>query len=291
MLMNKKESKFKLLHDDSINGVKLQLLSKFDDEIEKIIERENVESLMLSQWLGWETESLDFLQKFRKLKALYIFDSNLTDISYINQLTELEVLYLECPKLKKGIQFDLLKNLKDVRIDWRPCFADIGASNSIETLLLNGYKGEELSPILISSLKRLDLIKPSKLENLNGIDSLHNLKSLSLYQCRKLINISQIKNLSIENLEVEGCKNIQELELVFSLSNLKSLVLENNAPVSSITGVVNQQYLEKLRISSTLIEDGNVTELLEFKGTDLFFDNKKSYSHTLANVKEAINVT
>ncbi|MCF2910369.1 hypothetical protein L1285_18815 [Pseudoalteromonas sp. DL2-H2.2] len=287
MLVSESNAKYKLLHDDSVNGVKMQLFSNFDDEIAEVIDRENVVSLMLSQWLGWKYEQLDFLSKLTQLKALYIFDSTIKDISKVSDLVNLEVLYLECPRLKIGFNASRLCNLKDVRIDWKPCLKNIAESSSIKVLLLSGFKEESLTDFLPLNISRLDLIRPSKLKTLDGLEKLSQLNSISLYQCRKLESIDAIASLSLSSIEIEGCKQVKGLSKLLTLSGLESLVIENCANIESISGISTLSKLQKLRIASTTIMDGDLSELVGMRISSLFFDRKKSYSHSLEEIRKS----
>ncbi|MCO7186788.1 MULTISPECIES: hypothetical protein [unclassified Pseudoalteromonas] len=286
--MSESNVKYKLLHDDSVNGVKMQLFSDFDGEIADVINRENVTSLMLNQWLGWKCEPLDFLTELTQLKALYIFDSTITDISKVSHLVNLEVLYLECPKLKVGFDVSQLCNLKDVRIDWKPCLKNISESTSVKVLLLNGFKEESLSCLLPLTIRRLDLIKPSKLKTLDGLEKLSELNSISLYQCRKLESIDAITSLGLASVEIEGCKQVRGLSKLLTLSGLEGLVIENCSTIESISGISKLRKLQKLRIASTTILDGDLSELVGMRLNSLFLERKKSYSHSLEEIRKSL---
>ncbi|MCF7516570.1 hypothetical protein L3V43_23575 [Pseudoalteromonas sp. L23] len=285
--MNIETEQYKIIDDEEYGGVQIQLFDTFNSDILDIIKKHRVTSILLSQWKGWKTQPLDFLADIENLKVVAIFDSVVQDLSVIEKLQSLEVLYLECPKAKTKVDFKLLENLVDVRFDWRPCFSSICESNTIQTILINGYKGEDLSSFKSQSLSRLDIVKGSKLASLKGIENNPNLKSLMLYQCSKLVDISSLQSVALERIEFETCKKLENLESVFELSSLKQISLDKCGQIRGITGI-SKLGLDSLVISDTVIEDGRLDELLKLKCSKIYFDNKKHYSHTLEEVRSIV---
>lgn len=287
--MNIETEQYKIIEDEEYGGVQIQLFDTFNSDILDTIKKHRVTSILLSQWKGWKTQPLDFLADIENLKVVAIFDSVVQDLSVIEKLQSLEVLYLECPKAKTKVDFKLLEKLVDVRFDWRPCFSSICESDTIQTILINGYKGEDLSPFKSQSLSRLDIVKGSKLASLNGIENNPNLKSLMLYQCSKLVDISSLQSVALELIEFETCKKLENLESVFELSSLKHISLDKCGQIRDITGI-SKLGLDSLVISDTVIEDGRLAELLKLKCSKVYFDNKKHYSHTLEEVRSIVLV-
>ncbi|MEI5638303.1 MULTISPECIES: hypothetical protein [unclassified Pseudoalteromonas] len=285
--MNIETEQYKIIDDEEYGGVQIQLFDTFNSDILDIIKKHRVTSILLSQWKGWKTQPLDFLADIENLKVVAIFDSVVQDLSVIEKLQSLEVLYLECPKAKTKVDFKLLENLVDVRFDWRPCFSSICESNTIQTILINGYKGEDFSSFKSQSLSRLDIVKGSKLASLKGIENNPNLKSLMLYQCSKLVDISSLQSVALERIEFETCKKLENLESVFELSSLKQISLDKCGQIRGITGI-SKLGLDSLVISDTVIEDGRLDELLKLKCSKIYFDNKKHYSHTLEEVRSIV---
>jgi len=287
--VNIETEQYKIIQDEEYGGVQIQLFGTFNNDILDTIKKHRVTSILLSQWKGWKTQSLDFLADIENLKVVAIFDSVVQDLSVIEKLQSLEVLYLECPKAKTKVDFKLLEKLVDVRFDWRPCFSSICESNTIKTILINGYKGEDLYPFKSQSLSRLDIVKGSKLTSLNGIENNPNLKSLMLYQCSKLVDISSLQSVVLERIEFETCKKLENLESIFELSSLKYISLDKCGQIRDITGI-SKLGLDSLVISDTVIEDGRLAELLKLKCSKIYFDNKKHYTHTLEDVRSIVLV-
>ncbi len=285
--MNIETEHYKIIEDEEYGGVRIQLFDTFNNEVMDTIKKYNVTSILLSQWKGWKTQPLDFLADIENIKVVSIFDSAVQDLSVIEKLQSLEVLYLECPKAKNKIDFTLLKKLIDARFDWLPCFSSVCESNTIQTIFINGYKGEDLSPFKSRSLSRLDIVKGSKLVSLNGIENNPNLKSLMLYQCSKLVDISFLQSVALERIEFETCKKLENLESIFELASLKHISLDKCGQIRNLTGM-SKLGLDSLVISDTVIEDGRLDELLKLKCSKIYFDNKKHYSHTLEEVRSIV---
>lgn len=278
---------YKIIEDKEYGGLQIQIFGFFCDEILDAINQYGVTSILLSQWKGWKSQPLDFLTEIENLRVVSIFDGSIQDLSVIEKLEKLEVLYLECPKAKTKVDFSILKNIVDVRFDWRPCFSSICESNTVQTILINGYKGEDLSSFKSNSLTRLDIVKGGKLATLNGIENIPNIKSLMLYRCGKLTDISSLQSVALERIEFETCKKLEKLESVFSLSSLKQISLDKCGQIKAITGV-SKLGLNSLVISDTVIEDGNLEECLKLKCSKIYFDNKKHYSHSLEKVRSVV---
>lgn len=287
--MNIETEYYKVYESEEYGGVHMHLLDTFNDEILDVINKYKVSGILLSQWKGWKSQPLNFLAEIKNLKVVSIFDDVVQDLSVVEKLQSLEVLYLECPKAKTKVDFKLPEKLVDVRFDWRPCFSSICESNTIQTILINGYKGEDLSSFKSQSLSRLDIVKGSKLASLKGMENNPNLKSLMLYQCSKLVDISSLQSIALERIEFETCKKLENLESVFELSSLKHISLDKCGQIRDITGI-SKLGLDSLVISDTVIEDGCLAELLKLKCSKVYFDNKKHYSHTLEEVRSIILV-
>ena len=285
--MNIETEQYKIIEDDEYGGLSIHLFDTFNTQILDVIKKYGVTSILLSQWKGWKSQALDFLADIENLRVVSIFDDTVEDLSVIEKLDKLQVLYLECPKAKVNVDFSVLKNIVDVRFDWRPCFSSVCQSNTVQTLLINGYKGEDLSPFKSMSLTRLDILKGGKLATLNGLQKIPNLKSLMLFQCSKLTNISALQSIALERIDFETCKRLENLEIIFRLPNLKHISLDKCGQLKDVTGI-STLALESLNISDTAVENGDLHEFLNLKCSKIYFDNKKHYSHSLEEIRRIV---
>lgn len=274
---------------EEYGGKRINLFSSYSVDIQRVIDKENITSILLSQREGWGSQSIDFLLNIKGLKCLYLYDDAITDISIIEELRELEVLYLECLKVKKAPDFLNMTKLKDVRVDWRACFKTLHSNATVETLLINGYKCHDFSDFTPSlRLKRLEVQKGG-IKTLLGLEKFKNIKKLSLYQCSKLESISSLLDTFVEEIDFETCKNIKDLEVITELTSLKSIALDKCGVINSILGISKLKKLKNIVLSDTIINDGDLSELIAFKHINIYFDNKKHYSHKLSEVRASIN--
>ena len=272
------------VREHSQGGLQIQLKGEYSSKVEDAFERYDITSILLSKWKGWNTQPLDFLERFPQLKCIAVFDSEISDLTVLEEMPNLRVLYLECPKAKTPVDLENIATLKEARIDWRPCFSSILKSCSLEALLINGYKGESLESFSCKQLTQLELLKAGKLLNLNGIENLVCLDTLSIFQCSKLKALSSIAKLSLNKLEIETCKKIVDLNVTLLIPTLRELILDKAGSFDSIQGISKFNTLKSVVIRDTLIEDGNVVELSKLKECDIFISNKKTYSHTLQEI-------
>lgn len=280
--------KYEIVEDD-VTGRRLNLFSPYSSSVQNLIEKNEFESILLSQRLGWESQDIDFLKNIKNLKCLYIYDDKIKDLSVISELKDLEVLYLECNKVNKGPYFNELKKLKDVRVDWRPCFNSLFHNKNIEVLRIDSFQEKDLSNFEVNSkLERLDLVM-GPITSLKGVTSFPSLIKLMVYRCSKLTNINDINNLNLIELEIESCKKIENLEEVLNIKSLESLIIDKCNTMKNINGVSALTNLIKMTISETSIIDGNISELMKLKNTDVYIDNKKHYSHKLNEIRAIIN--
>ena len=77
------------------------------------------------------------------------------------------------------------------------------------------------------------------------------------------------------------------LSRLIDLVGLEVLVIDNCGQMETIAGISKLSKLQKLRIASTTILDGDLSELIGLRINYLFFDRNKSYSHTLEEIKNS----
>lgn len=269
---------YKIVEDGYLSEPRLNLTSPLTMEVIDFINANNYKAILLNQRLGWKSQELGLLTKVNNLKCLYLMDDDIEDLTIIEYLEDLEFLQLECLSVKKGFNFEKLTNLKTVKIDWRPCFESLHELSWLLHLRIDRYKSKDLSKFKISpNLNRFELVQTT-IESTDGIKQFGQLKHLMLYRCSKLKDISELALLNLSELRLETCKKVENLEVVFGIKSIESLILEKCQSFTSIRGISNLP-LKKLRISDTVVEDGDLSEILSLKNCDIFFDNKKHYSH------------
>lgn len=270
--------KYEIVNDENF-GKRLNIHSSVDCEIISAIKDNKIQSILLSCSLGWPAGNIDFINEIKDIKGIGLYDNLIQDLSPLENLKDLEVMYLECPKVKKSCEFDSFNKLRDLRIDWKPCYSSLFKTNKLKTLVINNLSVNDLTDLVFNeSLTRLDLIK-SRITSIDGIENLINLQALSLYGCSKLLRIDSISELELERLEIKSCKKIETLDPVLSVTSLVEVNMDRCGSFSSDKDVNKLSSLKKFSLGDVYFEDGTLVVLPSLKGVDLWVTNKKHYTH------------
>lgn len=228
---------------------------------------------------------LSFLENYRELLGLHLIGVGPRhgDINFdkIHCLNKLKYLRIEGSYLKDEIRFDAFPDLEECSIDWRQKAKSVLNSCNLKILVIDHYKGKDLSAFVnLTNLEELSLLN-SPLESLKGIEKLTKLKKIRFGNLRKLTSLLGIESLTnLESFSIEGSKKIHSIDEVANLVNLTFLSISENANIKSLKPIAN---LKKLKIitlyGSTNIEDGDMTPLLNIPNLDASFQNRNHYSH------------
>lgn len=251
-----------------------------------------------------ENYKLSPLQNLKKLKTLILF-SNVKDLTPLSELKELNALQI-CSKLISDIS--PIENLTDLKVlslehpraqDWTinslsvfknfcenpeiPIISPMDGFNEI-------YKKEDAIDLSylnkLNNLTQLKIIKGS-ISNLESISNLTNLELLELYSnniddIQPVANLTKLKDLrlDINNIKnIEALSNLIELEGLIlrnndieditplaNLSKLEVLDLRHNLRISDISPLQNLHNLQQLDIGDTSVTDinplSNLTKLI-----------------------------
>jgi hypothetical protein len=236
--------------------------------------------------MGWRRQGLEFLHEFPNVSEVIVSDDGVEDLSALSGLKSLEKLMLECPQARIGPDFGTLPSLRDVRVDWRECYSSLVCNPMIEFLLLDRYSGTDLLDLKLPSLNTFRLLRAARMKSLDGISRMSELIHLDVYRCPKLQIIGDIAATPIQSLAMEACKSVADLDCVFGIKSLTSITIERCGDIASISGV-SRLPLKRLRLVDVSIADGDVSELLALKNVDLFFTNKRHYSHRMLYVRQS----
>ncbi len=240
-------------------------------------------SLYPGIYLGKDLEPLIPISKF--IKGLLLDDkvlygnlnlfSNLTFLSVpdngndtvdLSSFTKLEML--ACKLSNRLIGLESCSNLKSLTVsNYKSKIKDLSALPSL------------------NNLEHLSLIK-TDITTLQGIERFSNLKKLEMFSASKLETIAALQALSnsIEEIQVEQCKKINDYETLGKVKSLKKIILSESGEIKSLAFVKELPRLEFISFWGTNVLDGNIKycEGINYVG----FDNKKHYTHKSEQFKK-----
>jgi hypothetical protein len=114
---------------------------------------------------------------------------------------------------------------------------------------------------------------------LRGIERFRNLKKLQVVSASKLEAIAPLCVLSnsLEEIQIEKCKKINDYETLATLKSLRKIILSESGEIKSLAFVTDLNNLEFISFWGTNVLDGNIKycEGINYVG----FDNKRHYTH------------
>lgn len=229
---------------------------------------------------------VEFLKFCPEIEDISLNSELLQDISGITYLKSLKTLSLSESTVidgKNAIDLGEFLQLETLYLTWSKKITGINKLLNLKKLTIRKYKPkskdlEELTPL--TNLKKLTLIQ-SNIVNLNGISKLERLSTVELNRLRKLNTLSDIDKLSkcLTTLDIELCKNIEDITTIESLECLETLAIVNCGDIPSIEFIKPLSNLKAIIFLETNILDGNLSPCLGINY--VAFDNKKHYSHKL----------
>lgn len=248
------------------NNIKRVMLNPFygykDSDLKSLIPVcDIIEELII----GSEKISYGGLNMFHNLRLLGIPD-NKKDAVDLNNFPHL--IILNCSVTNRLIGLENCKTLRRLTIsDFKPKIKDLS------TL-----------PVL-NNLEYLNLVK-TDITTLNGINRLSNLRKLEIFSAAKLESIEALKVLSgsLEEIELEKCKKINDYEILKEVKSLKKIILLESGEMKSLAFVKELPHLEFISFWDTNVLDGNIKycEGINYVG----FDNKRHYTHKSEQFKK-----
>jgi hypothetical protein len=220
------QSQVAFVNDNKINSIMIDL-SSFDSENLSFLSllHSEIEELIL---FTDDKNKLDFFYGLKNLKNLIVYNSNnwTFDLNHFPQLI-------------------------DLRIEWNKNIINLDKCDKLVFLSLTNYNPKYQNLKELSMLKNLEALKisRSRLQSLDGIQNLQNLKSLNLYKLRTLKSIDEllsVKN-NLHSLSLDFCPNINDYNILESLTNLENLNIQNYRHSLNIDFA---HKLEKLKVFS-----------------------------------------
>lgn len=198
----------------------LVFMMKKKDECLEFYQKEGLNGLSFENSIYYSLEDLSILQNYSFINYLEIGILNLKDLSGIQYIPQLKGLYVASNVA--FLDFNWIKNtLEMLTIDWHKKMLNIEQLSFLRYLNIWGDTDEVLYPPNLVELR----ICKSKRINLNFLKDCNKIKKMDLYGNRKLSDIEGLAYLSdsLEELEIDACKNITDFSPILALNKLKKL--------------------------------------------------------------------
>ena len=270
---------------DGKSGRELLATGPWSPRLTMYILDHRIKELALNYSAGWKGNDLSFLQDLPHLEAVTIIDWNIEDLSPIHALHSLRTLQVST-YCKTRIDFTQFPQLEDCALEWRTGARSVFSCRSLKRLYLNRYKGKDTSDF--SALTKLEslTIANGPVRDLKGLATLRSLRSLAVYNLRKLASLSGVEALTqLEKLDVDGCTSIGSIQPVAHLTNLVSLAVCSCGSIESFKPLEGLKKLEAVIFyESTNILDGDLSPVKRLpRLSRVAFQQRKHYTHSRAD--------
>ena len=249
---------------------KIEYLSSQDIDLSYLKHFKDVSFLSIPN----EATNFDELNSLKNLTGLCLYTSSLKNIhsNVLEKIVYLEIIYDE----NIQVDFSQFKALKYLRINSLKC-SEIIITNDLETIEFNYCK---------------------KISNLDFLKNIKTIKRIKLDYLPKLENISYLIELSqtLEELDIWDCTKIRDLESTLStLIQIKNLTI-NTLELNSKMHLKNLVFLKDLGNLETFatnykIKDGDLNNLLVLKDANItrFYKNYNLKDKDLPHIDVLIN--
>jgi Leucine-rich repeat (LRR) protein len=247
----------------------------------------NLRYISIDYFQGYKAKDIAFLVQLKDFLEGLSVSETLFDYSIIKQLHKLK--YLGIPD--NGNDVIDLKNFPDIEmcgVTFSERLQGLESCSNLKSLTVSNYKSKikDLSALpSLNNLEHLSLIK-TDITTLQGIERFSNLKKLEMFSASKLETIAALQALSnsIEEIQVEQCKKINDYETLGKVKSLKKIILSESGEIKSLAFVKELPRLEFISFWGTNVLDGNIKycEGINYVG----FDNKKHYTHKSEQFKK-----
>ena len=279
------------IHEKDIFG---KLFRGFSLDIrEEIIDKDflisnRINSLVVRRSVNQEKEDLTMLSEIPLLEGLSFPDTYYPTLNVLKHLSN--ILYLNIKgKVGEPIPFESLLRLWCVYLNYdkKTCSSIFKAQN-LEYLFIDNYKGNSSGDFAsLSKIKRLGLMKFG-LNEFDAIEHMPYIEHLGMGYNPKIIDISWIAQAqSLKSVAFTNCKNIGNWQVLGSLKNLESIIIENAGEISSIDFLSHLPNLREVRfIGQISIKDNRIKHLLNNSNLQYFFiPVKKNYDITITDLR------
>ncbi|WOO86813.1 leucine-rich repeat domain-containing protein [Mollicutes bacterium LVI A0039] len=195
----------------------------------KNIEASNATALKRLDCSSKNISSLEGIDQLVNLEYLYLNNNSISDIDQLEYLENLKYLQLYSNDIDSVEALSSLTDLRQLLIDDNN-ITDISGLGSLEKLMILSANDNNITSIdaldNLTSLRELNLVN-NKIKNLSGLENLTSLQKLRL-ENNQITNIDALADL--DNLQVVYLSNnqIDSLESLTSLNAVTELFVDNN---------------------------------------------------------------
>lgn len=264
--------------------------SRLDECLEYMISHD-FKNIIINSYQGFAIKDLIFLSRIDDfVEGIVVSETHFENTEIINTLHKLKFLGITDNK-KSVIDLSNFPDLETCAVEYSTRLKGLESSKLLKSLTISHYKSasEDFTnfPQLLS-LQSLNIMQ-AKLSSLNGIEKLMSLEKLMLFGMPKLKTIKNLGALSktLEQIEIENCKNITDFETLSHLLNLKKLIVLNSGAIKSLNFIKSLKNLDFFSFVGTNVLDGNLSPCIGLKYVG--FDNKKHYSHKRDDLRQRFN--
>jgi hypothetical protein len=248
-------------------------------------------TLGVSDYNNLGLDNVDCLNAFGNLSSIFVM---------INAKINLEPLLRHADNLRGLCLGDRVNGLKDcrpfIRLEslaqiWLPSMKFSDSYPNLVRLALSGSKSKTVDLTALpraDNLKEIDLVQPS-IESLEGIERYSDLEKISIYQARKLRDISQLSTLkNLKVVEFEKCRHLTKDGLDWSVFHgLHKMNYVECSPLSDLQFVRSMPDLRHLVIMDTDVLDGDLNPVADHQGLEHFAcTSYKHFTHTEAQLRK-----
>lgn len=272
--------------DSKAGGRRLQLRNGATDAALKEVRNGEFDSLWCYYGNFEPLASIDLSD----YEGKFVFQSSEPqNVSWISGLSSIESIKIR-GKIKGKIDFRKMPNLRSADVDW--CAATnkiISSGLSLRSLCLSRFSGllSDFSENTLINLQTLGLT--GALESLAGVRRFSSLHEISLWNMKKLIDISELEFCrDLKCLQIEGCNQIAYESVLKKLSKLEVLFFENSE-LNSISSLPSDSLKKVILGEKTVVTDGDVESFLQFPKLErVVFTKKKGYKYSGEELDELL---
>ena len=276
---------------DRGDAVEMVVIGAWTAEATAEVRAGQIDRLVLNYAHGFDEPSLGFLEGL-PLRELVILDPRLSDLTPVHSLGA--TLQMLSVTTSPSLQVDLgqLPELRVLSAAWSQVEATIESAVGLEVAFLRDYKAIDLRPLAaLSGLVELVMKDRPRLRSLVGLSKLTRLRRLGVYLATGLVDIDDLAGRNtLEELALQGCRNIDRLETLSGCTGLRKLNLSECGDLLSLAPIRSLVQLEQLLLfGSTRIVDGDLSPVVELpRLSKLRMQSRRSYRPSVEEVQASL---